>query len=63
MSFKHGLFSWRLVYKSPQTTAEILFNDQVQLGHLNPGYEAPHGLFKEFTLVCLTTKMQIILQF
>lgn len=40
MSFKHGQFSWGLVYKSPQTTAETLFNEQIQPGHLNHCYEA-----------------------
>jgi hypothetical protein len=38
MSCKHGLFPQGLVYKSPQTTAETLFNEQVQLGHLSLHY-------------------------
>ena len=33
--FKHGLFPWGLVYNSPQTTGETLFNHQAQPGHLN----------------------------
>lgn len=40
VSFKHGLFPQGLVYKSSQTTAETLFNDQAQSGHLNLCYES-----------------------
>ena len=41
---KNKLYTWTvsggLVYKSPQTTAEALFNDQAQPRHLSLGHEA-----------------------
>lgn len=61
ISFKHRLFPRGLVYKSSQTTAETLFNDQAQSGHLNLGYESLMDYLKSST--ALTTKMQIILEF